>query len=307
MSESDKLLGNANETPAEPRPELAEDLPSPGTLLRQAREAAGVHLASLAASLKVPIGRIEALEQDQFHLLPDAVFTRALAGSVCRMLKLDPAPILERLPAGQIVQPVVQNRGINESFRIRNVSLAATMWGSISRPAVLAGIVLLMGALVMVFLPSLRQGDAATDSESSGAQTDERATPALPEILNETPVVLDAESAALTPVVASSAATAASATVSPAAAPASASASSAASSAGLSFRTTGPSWISVTDAKGLIVFNRTLGAGEVADVVGVFPLTVAIGRVDMTQVQVRGKAFDLAAVAKNNIARFEVN
>ena len=38
---------------------------SAGTLLRQAREAAGLHVASLAASLKVPVRKLEALEE--FH------------------------------------------------------------------------------------------------------------------------------------------------------------------------------------------------------------------------------------------------
>ena len=33
---------------------------------------------------------------------------------------------------------------------------------------------------------------------------------------------------------------------------------------------------------------------------------VVIGSVNETQVQIRGKAFDLNAVAKDNVARFEV-
>ena len=53
-----------------------------GSLLRQAREAAGIHIAALAVSLKVPVKKLEALEQDRFDLLPDAVFVRALASSM---------------------------------------------------------------------------------------------------------------------------------------------------------------------------------------------------------------------------------
>ncbi len=70
---------------------------SAGTLLRQAREAAGLHVSSLAASLKVPVRKLEALEEDRYEELPDAVFVRALASSVCRTLKVDPAPVLQRL------------------------------------------------------------------------------------------------------------------------------------------------------------------------------------------------------------------
>ena len=49
-------------------------------------------------SLKVPVRKLEALEDDRYDLLPDAVFVRALASSVCRTLKIDPQPVLDRLP-----------------------------------------------------------------------------------------------------------------------------------------------------------------------------------------------------------------
>ena len=60
-----------------------------GMLIRRAREASGLHIAALAVSLKVPVKKLEALEANRFELLPDAVFVRALAGSVCRTLKID--------------------------------------------------------------------------------------------------------------------------------------------------------------------------------------------------------------------------
>lgn len=72
---------------------------SPGQLLRQAREAAQVHRASLAGLLKVPVKKIEALERDDWQALPDLAFTRALASSICRQLKIDPQPILALLPS----------------------------------------------------------------------------------------------------------------------------------------------------------------------------------------------------------------
>ena len=71
---------------------------SPGEMLRAARQAAGVHIEALAVSLKVPISKLEALEADDFDALPDAVFVRALASSICRSLKLDPVPVLALMP-----------------------------------------------------------------------------------------------------------------------------------------------------------------------------------------------------------------
>ncbi|MDB5966089.1 MAG: hypothetical protein JWQ72_2589, partial [Polaromonas sp.] len=77
----------------------AVQTPSAGSLLRRAREAAGLHIAALALALKVPVKKLEALEADRYDELSDAVFVRALAASVCRNLKIDPAPVLQRLPA----------------------------------------------------------------------------------------------------------------------------------------------------------------------------------------------------------------
>jgi cytoskeleton protein RodZ len=72
------------------------------------------------------------------------------------------------------------------------------------------------------------------------------------------------------------------------------------------FKAKGQSWIEATDAKGQVVLRRVLNAGEVTGAAGALPLKVVIGRADETLVQVRGKAFDLSAVAKDNVARFEV-
>jgi cytoskeleton protein RodZ len=49
-----------------------------------------------------------------------------------------------------------------------------------------------------------------------------------------------------------------------------------------------------------------LAAGEEVGASGVLPLAAVVGRVDATQVQVRGKPFDLSAVSRDNVARFEV-
>ena len=72
----------------------------------RAREAAGLHIGALAVSLKVPVKKLEALESDDLEQLPDAVFARALAATVCRTLKVDPEPILRLLP--QLQAPPLQ-------------------------------------------------------------------------------------------------------------------------------------------------------------------------------------------------------
>src|SRR3954468_4559735 len=132
--------------------------PSAGALLREGREAAGLHVSTLAANLKVPVRKLEALEEDRYEELPDAVFARALASSVCRTLKVDPAPVLERLP--QPPQPTLGSLGasINTPFRSPRDGPVPGLLNQVSRPVVLTVAILLLGALVLVFLPLVRRG-----------------------------------------------------------------------------------------------------------------------------------------------------
>jgi cytoskeleton protein RodZ len=79
-----------------------------------------------------------------------------------------------------------------------------------------------------------------------------------------------------------------------------------ASGALLSIAATGESWIEVVNGSGSVVVQRMLQAGDAVDFSSTPPYTVVLGRADVTQVTVRGKPFDLARHARNNVARFEV-
>ena len=48
--------------------------------------------------IKVAPRKLEALEADRYDELPDLTFTRALAQTVCRALKIDAEPVLAKLP-----------------------------------------------------------------------------------------------------------------------------------------------------------------------------------------------------------------
>ena len=71
-------------------------------------------------------------------------------------------------------------------------------------------------------------------------------------------------------------------------------------------KTRATSWVEVTDARAVVQLRKTMGAGETVGASGSLPLLVIVGRADTTEVQVRGKPFDLAPLTKNNVARFEV-
>ena len=314
---------------------------SAGGLLKQAREAAGLHIAALAVALKVPVKKLEALESDRFDLLPDAVFVRALASSVCRTLKIDAAPVLQQLPQTSSLKFTYQGAGINAPFRAPGDGPGPSIWTQISRPAVLAGLILLMGALVLIFLPALKTGVSEAKSDLLSGTTDGESVKVavVPPVL-PVPVVPDmsradaikpstgdresasqamaASSALLVPVQATSATSASSPVTStsqarpsasvaqPIAAPGNPASAGMTSTGIVVFSAKSESWVEVTDSKGQVVLRRILNAGEVVGATGTLPLSAIVGRADATSVQVRGKAFDLNAVAKDNVARFEV-
>ena len=310
----------------------ADEALTAGALLRRARETAGLHVAALAVSLKVPVRKLEALEEDRWDLLPDAVFARALASSVCRTLKIDPQPVLDRLPRTSAPRLIPSDEGINTPFRAPNDGAAQAWRGQLTRPTFLVVFALLIGALVLVLLPSMQRDDTApgiaapTASPQQpvavAAATAEPAASSAPvanvvqsAAVGTATAVLPAGgasdgAAALKPaktLAAASAAKPASAAAAPSA-PASVATSEAAAAASgiVVFRTRKESWVEVTDAKGAIAFRRLLAPGEATGVSGTLPLQVTVGRVDATEVQVRGKPFDLQPVSRDNVARFEV-
>lgn len=316
--------------------------PSAGTLLKSAREAAGLHIAALAVSLKVPVKKLEALEADRLDLLPDAVFVRALASSVCRSLKMDATEVLSRLPQSSAPRLNHQDKGINAPFRAPSDGPGPSLWTQISRPAVLGGLLLLLGALVLIFFPAVQPGSgegqsvaetsavatapARPPATAATAATDvpDNAKPAVSAWPTEAPAMVSTTvtsppapvlaasltSAPTVPVAAPAPpSTATTASPAPVLAGPTATASAAAQPAPpgiVVFRAKGESWVEVTDAKGQVVLRRTLSAGEVAGASGALPLAAVVGRADATSVHIRGQVFDLKPLARDNVARFEV-
>lgn len=288
---------------------------SAGALLRQAREAAGVHIGALSVALKVPVRKLEALEGDRFDQLPDAVFARALASSICRHLKVDPAPVLARLP--EQAQPQLQLDSATSDRT--NLASSGPIWNMpwltrLPRPVLLLALALIVAAGALLFLP-----DHWIDLQGASKEPAASPSPAASATV-QVPVTLPA--AAPTPPDSAAAGTAPAPAMAPAAqapasepvaaaapAPAAQAASGPAASGGvppLGLRARGTSWVEVTDAAGTVQLRRLLQAGEAVSVSGTLPLAVVVGRADAIDVQVRGQVLNLAPLARDNVARFQV-
>ncbi len=350
-----------------------------GAALRRAREARGLHIAALAATLKVPQSKLEALEGDRYKELPDATFARALARSMCRALKIEAEPVLAMLPRGGGEASLDRvTPGLNQPFRERAASQEPMVsLALLKNPVLLGGAALLVAALAVYLVPASVVDDltrrfqrdpesaSTTGTPSSPGTTTEPVQVEAPTVSGAAPLATDAASAAVpstaatpgtvtttpqtssttgpaagtapgtatgttagttpgasstTPSMTTTApATTATTTAAPTTtqagtAPATAAttptAASAAAPAGaglLRVRATGDTWVEVVDSRGQTLLSRLLRNGEQVDLNGTAPLKLRVGNVSGTELVFRGKSVDLAARARDNVARLELN
>lgn len=287
---------------------------SAGAMLRSAREKQGLHIAALAAAIKVSPRKLDALENDRWQELPDATFVRALAQTVCRTLKIDARPVLDKLPAPNSVALERHVSGLNEPFRDRPGREEPSLAASAVKPMVWAAAVLMGAAAVIYFLPAGLFNRVALPERAALPA----ATP---------PAVVAAPTAPLAPGLDPSAAPAVTLAppVSAASAPGLAAAPmgetvfsappSAAAASGveaptaarlLQVRTSEASWVEVRDAKGVLLLSRTVLPSESVGLEGQPPLRLTIGNASATQLQFRGQAVDLSTRTRDNVARLEL-
>jgi cytoskeleton protein RodZ len=309
-----------------------------GALLRAARQAQGLHVAALATTLKVPPRKLEALESDRYDEFQGATFVRALAQAACRALKIDPGPVLERLPeldSGALSQ---LERGLNAPFRERGARRESAEMPAASSAVLLVVVALILGTLAFMFwpanwhLPSLTSVTAPPTSAAdtppveTGAPLNVPGAPvgaasvaesAFPASALPTAGLPAAQlpgqagvSSTVPPQPASAAgargAASAPGAVSPAPAPVASTALAAPGGTMLQLQAHKPSWIEVVDGRSQVLLARTLAAGEAVGFDGVLPLRVKIGNVAGTEVSFRGRPVDLAPQTRDNVARLEL-
>jgi cytoskeleton protein RodZ len=273
----------------------------------------------LAATLKVPVEKLQALEDEDWQRLPDVVFLRALAQTICRTLHLEAAPVLALLPQ-QKVTALAPQGGLNAPMRERGVpSILATNTKHSPWPWVVLLLIVLGGGGylgVQWMAPEWVRGVSTTVSAPSDPAGDSPLfSPAVPEESDGG----DAAQAGEVPTVQAAAlmqpalpeeegAQPGFAAPAPAAEPAAAPAAQAAASVSPVLRITakGATWVQVLDAQQRLLIEKILQDGEVFSTSAPKPLTVAVGKADLATVEVNGAPFDVQAVARSNVARFEV-
>lgn len=309
---------------------------SPGEILRAAREAQGLSLDHLAATLKVTPAKLAALEDGRLDQLPDASFARALAQTICRVLKIDAAPVLAGLPAARVAPLTSEKAPLNQPFK--ETRLAPKMFegdgegvmSRLLRPQWLAPIVLLVAAAGIYLMPDSfewpkwqRAASSAEPMASQASAPEQTADGVLPVPTASDAVVPDLvasaaseasespASEAVMPALVASSPTPAQAVVpllnNPAvAAPIAPSSPAAAEVGPVSLTVTEDSWVEVIDGAGNTRVSRIVRAGESLDMGGGAPWKLRIGHAKGVQVTLRGQPVDLAPFTRNNVARLEL-
>lgn len=180
---SDTTDTSAPETPDLPRP-------SPGALLKQARERAGLGPDDLAGQLKLAKGTLEALERDDFAALSEPVYVRGYYRKIAKLLPVSEAeliaaynarskpartsPALQRIPlAGGVAA------GTSRQYKGQGIAIAVIV-------AVVVGVLLLIADRQPT--PRLAETPAAPVSEPVVEGPTPAATPDAPPPVASAPV-----------------------------------------------------------------------------------------------------------------------
>jgi len=274
-----------------------------GDLLRTSREAAGLSLEALAAVVKVPVRKLEALEAGRLDALPESVYVRGMVVGICRVLHADPQTILALLPLTP-AKPLHQPGAIAPvPFQTVGAESPYGLLDAIAKPHVRWALALVLGAALLYFWPDIaslsRQVTADAEvlpasqpwvANGTVASAPEQVTGSVP---TNSESVGDIYPSTALATVGDQTSAASKAPLLPA-------------QETVRFKARGKTWVEVTDGKGVVVLRRVLVDGDQAGVGGQPPLAVVIGSADVTDVWIRGKVFEIKSISQGNVARFEV-
>jgi cytoskeleton protein RodZ len=276
-------------------PDNVSPVTTAGGLLKAARQAKGMHLAVLSVNLKVPVRQLEALEADQYLFDQSPVFARGLAASVCRQLRVDPAPILALMPMsanylepnGAVRQAYIAPADLGTMRRATAVVTSKTWW-------IASGMLLLIAALI--WLPNPGQWAWLENLQATVLVPEPTAQAPAP-LAQPDPVSLGGAGVGTATQDAVPALPAVAVVALP---------PPAVTQPELLFLAQNVSWVEVRDAQKQLVWNGVLNAGDQKLLPVTLPVSVVVGRSDAVQLSVNGQAFDLKPHTQVNTARFEV-
>ena len=286
----DPLVGDAEAVAAQPA----------GALLRAAREAAGLSIATVAQQLKLAPRQVTALEESDFAALPGRTFVRGFVRNYARLLRLDADVVLGALP--EAIAPATRDnpslapspRPMGELPAEAHVRTSAARWAI---PLALVAVVTVAAVYEIARPPAESPGTAGASKPAPATlapPVGDAAPGSARTVLSNPLAGADDKASAVTDNAGKN--------EDAAAAPAAPAPDVANAPIVLSFH--GTSWVEVRDATGALVLSVTDNAGGTQTVIGRPPFDVVLGNAGAVDVSWLGKSFDTASFTRQNVAKF---
>ena len=283
-----------------------------GAMLEAARKERGIDLGALAAQMKVPLARLQALEAGEWQQLPSGPYARGLATAVCRALQIDAASVLASMPDAQGVALDRVAQGINQPFKgehHRSVLSSPWLWLGLAFTAAAIAALLWLPAPPWAWMQAASKLAIETvqpGAEGASAPMAESASPAatVPSLAQPVPVA-SAEPALAPPSAAAMASPVVASGPASLVAPVPAVAADA-DEATLRISAQEASWVSITDARGQTLVSRLVAPGEVVELAPQVPVRLILGNAPGVTLAWRGQPRDLSAYVNQRVARLEL-
>ena len=299
-----------------------------GGALRIAREKQGLSTQDIASRLRLSNKQIEALEADNFAALPEATIVKGFIRNYAKQLKVDAAPLLD---AYSVIVP----SAAPQSFTLKpSVNMKVTEYEKPKLKRLIAlGLAAVLGFGAWYFYQNYVQKPNPVNP--SAELTQPAVTEALPEVA--LPAAERVAEETVTQLTLPEAATASAGAISKEAASSQTSAQSSPASntvattnnsplapqpptvpaaaeqfetsigmTKLVFNASQETWVSVTDASGKEIYNKTLFAGNRETFEAKSPFNVVVGNAVGATLEVNGKPVALAPHTRTNVAHVKV-
>jgi cytoskeleton protein RodZ len=282
-----------------------------GATFRQAREAKRLTIQDVVDAIHLSQKQVNALETNDFTLLPEPMITRGFIRSYARLLEIDSGPLLashRSLVPSQEVGSIVVRSNVNK-----------VMTGNNDHPWLMY---ILSSILVLLFLiswmyyydsskttatedidmPTVAEAPAITSENTTISQVQVPIADQIPSVSEGNVVAVNPEVSPTNNQAASGAIEEThSSMVVDNSNPESANAID--KDKPLVFSFDQESWLSIKDANGQVVFEKLMPAGAVQGFDGLAPFKVVIGNALGAKVKFKGSDVDLTVATKGSVAR----
>lgn len=317
--------GAANEQPQSQPATLGE-------VLQAARVAKQLTQQDISNSLRYSVKQINALEQGEFDLLPDAMITRGFIRSYAKLLEIDAEPLLAsyRQSVSSESDKVI---AVRSSMRPVQLTKESQPWLKYILASILVLLFLLAWLFYVDYMPK-SPGEAVEMTSEVIEEAAPAATEPLPEIALPAAQRM-AESDAGAPDLAADPNAAMNTAMQPATAAADVKPLDTVTQSDLkplappvnlqmqapvaanpvtispvkpadktlSMSFSAQSWVSVADKSGKVIYEKMSHSGDLATINAAPPLSLVIGNAGGTKLNFGGKDIDLAPNTKDNVAR----